>query len=66
MPYVSLDDDELVDMILERPHLISVAVQKLQEQCNEYSEDLSRMYSTYYKQRDEIKELKKLVDSNQS
>lgn len=66
MPYVSLDDDELVEMILERPHLITTAIEKLQAQYDEASEDRSRMYKTYYELRAEIKELKKEVDSKQN
>lgn len=66
MPYVSLDDDELIEMILERPHLISKAVEKLQESHAERDEELSNIYNRYFKLRDELIDLKKEVDSKQT
>jgi hypothetical protein len=59
--YVSLDDDELVDLILERPHLVATAFTKLQAQYDEASEDRSRMYKLYYEQRNKITELEKAL-----
>jgi phage shock protein A len=55
--YVSLDDDELVDLILERPHLVATAFAKLQAQYDDAAEDRSRMYKIYAEQRAKIKEL---------
>lgn len=41
MPYVSLEDHELVDMILDRPEVILQAVRKLQLEL----EDLEGRYT---------------------
>lgn len=62
MSYVSLEDDELIEMILERPHLITTLIERIQKQNEEESETSNRLSSIIYKQRVEIKQLKELIE----
>ena len=63
MPSVFLSDDEVVDLILDRPHLIPEAFARLQKEIEEDGESMSNMYRIISDLRKEVKELKKTVDT---
>jgi len=63
MPSVFLSDDEVVDLILERPHLIPEAFSRLQKEIEEDGERMSSMWTVINNLRKEVKELKKTVDT---
>ena len=62
MPCVYLNDDEVVDLILERPHLIQEAFAKMQKQLDEAESLSSTAINSIGKLRRRIKELEKGLD----
>jgi hypothetical protein len=63
MPSVYLTDEEIVELIIERPEVVSMALQKLINQHTEEVESWNTMYGTIRKLRERIKELEKVQNS---
>lgn len=62
MPSVWLDDDELVDLILERPEVLPMVVEKLRKQRDDAEESNSTLWSSLSKLRQRIRELEEEKD----
>lgn len=57
MPSVYLDDGELIELILERPHVIAAAIDQLQTALSDERELWYKLYGTTTKLRQRVKEL---------